>query len=88
METIEFTDPWSLKTYVAKTTNFDPERIDAAYLLLMQANEAKAEWDAIEWGESEELDAQKDQLGKKIHDMVELLDVLYAFNELYGTLNY
>ena len=88
VETVEFTDPWSLKTYVAKTTNFDPERIDAAYLLLHEANELVAEWDAIEWGETEELDVQKDQLGKEIHDMVELLDVLYAFNELYGTLSY
>jgi len=85
VDAVEFVDPWSKKTYLAWTTNYDPQRIDAAYELLTKANELKAEWEVLEWGESEETDIQKTALGLRLSEMGETLDLLMTYNTLYGT---
>ena len=88
VQTVEFTDPFSKKTFVAKTTNYDASRIDASYWLLTQANAKLAEWESIEWGDSEESDGYKEALGKELRETVELMDLIYTFNEVYGLLTY
>ena len=88
VEVLKFTDPWSLKTYVSKTSNYDDGRINASYNLLQKANTLKADWEAIEWGDSEEADMVKEELGAQLREMADLLDILYTFNELFGILHY
>ncbi len=82
VDVIEFADPWTKKTYVARTTNYDPERINAAYELLQQANELKAEWEAATD------DVVKQALAKRLNDIREVLDMIYTFNELYGYIQF
>lgn len=88
VETIDYLDPWTKKTYVARTTNYDEERIDGAYELLLKANDLKAQWEAIDPDVSEEAALEKEALGKKLSDVRETLDLLYTFNELFGLLQY
>lgn len=87
-EVVEFNDPWSKKTYVAKTANYDPDRINAAFDLLTRMNALKAEYETHEWGESPELDEAKAKLEQRLHELVELADLIYSFNGLFGNLNY
>jgi hypothetical protein len=87
-EVIEFTDPWSKKTYQARTANYDPARINASFDFLTKLNALKAEYDQWEWGESADTDAQKAAIENKLHEQIELLDLLVSFNRLFGNLIY
>jgi len=87
VKTEEFTDPWSYKTYVAKTANYDPRRTNGTYDMLVRANAIKAQWEAITYGESDDGDIQKDALGAQLRDAIELLDVLVTLYDLYGMPN-
>lgn len=78
IDVIEFFDPWTKKTYVARTTNYDPGRMNAAYELLLEANDLKAEWEAAPD------DAAKQALVKRLNDVREVIDMIYTYNELYG----
>ncbi len=88
IETMEYTDPWTKKTYVAHTTNFDDQRINASYDLLMEANDLKAEWEAIDADASEEDAIAKEALNKRLSQTRETLDLLLSFTELYGAMDY
>ena len=88
VEVSKYTDPWSLKTYVAKTANYDENRVNATYGYLQKANAIKAQWEAIELGDSEESDMAKEELGAQLREMADLLDVIYTYNELFGILHY
>jgi hypothetical protein len=88
IETMEYTDPWTKKTYLARTTNFASDRIDASYDLLSRANDLKAEWEAIDADASDEAYLAKEALGKRLSDTRETLDLLLSFSELYGAMDY
>lgn len=87
-EVVNFTDPWSKKTYRAWTTNYDAGRINAAYDLLTRANDIKVLYEEYEWGESVETDVTKAQYEEELHRVVELADMIYTLGELFGELNY
>jgi len=88
VDVIEYTDPWSFKTYVAKTTNYDPNRINATYDLLAQANDLKEQYEAFEWGESPESDALKTELTEKLGKIRNALDMILALNYYLGSVGY
>ena len=85
---VKFSDPWSKKTYIAYTTNYDNNRIDAAFSLLTKANNFLALYEEHEWGGSPETDAIKAKYEKKLHQTVEVIDLVYTLGELFGHLNY
>ncbi|MBM4370886.1 MAG: zinc-dependent metalloprotease, partial [Deltaproteobacteria bacterium] len=87
-DVVDFTDPWSKKTYRAWTANYDEGRIRAAYDLLTRANQVKALYEEHEWGESVETDAVKATHEEELHRIVELADMIYTLCELFGELNY
>jgi len=87
-DVVTFTDPWSKKTYRAWTTNYDGERINAAYDLLNRANAVKVLYEENEWGESQETDTAKLEYEERLHRTVELIDMIYALCEFFGELNY
>jgi hypothetical protein len=88
VQTIEYYDEWSKKTYLARTANYDPVRINGSYALLQEANALKGEYDDIEWGESPETDAKKMELQAQLGNMRDLLDVLVTLNEIFGLMHY
>jgi len=88
VKTAEFTDPWSFKTYLARTSNYDSNRINASYDLVNRLNGVKAEWEAITYGDSEEGDLKKDELGAQLRDSIELMDVVVTLNQLFSVLHY
>lgn len=83
VETVEFTDPFGHKTYIAQTTSYGEGRVDAAAHVVAQANEALEAYNAAEPDS-----AEQDDLGAVIKEYVVLLDTLRALNELYGDLTY
>ncbi|MFH1532369.1 MAG: zinc-dependent metalloprotease [Pseudomonadota bacterium] len=87
-EVVNFTDPWSKKTYRAWTSNYDTSRINAAYDLLGRANGIKVLYEEYEWGASPETDITKAEYEEELHRIVELADMIYTLGELFGELNY
>ena len=87
-DVVEFTDPWSKKTYRAWTTNYDPNRINAAFDLLTRANEIRILYEEHDWGESVETDTVKAEYEQELHKVVELADMIYTLCELFSELNY
>lgn len=83
IELQSYVDPWSKKTYVAKSANYDTRRISPSFWLVQRANEVKAEWEAAEEGSPE-----KAVLTKELRGIVENLDLVLSFNELYGNMSY
>jgi hypothetical protein len=88
LDTVEFTDPWSKKTYVAKSGMYDSRRLDAAYWLLNESNDRVAEWKALKGDDSAEAVARRSALEGELRETIDLLDMIYTFNERYGLLHY
>ncbi len=88
IETMEYTDPWTKKTYLARTSNFASDRINASYDLLAQANDLKEQWAAIDETASDDDAIAKEALNKRLSKMRETLDLLVSFTELYGAMDY
>ena len=86
VDEVEYTDPWSKKTYLARTTNYDPDRVDAAVEMLVKANEVKEELEMYEWGESEETDLIMEELTQELAEIGETLDLVLTYNLIYGNL--
>ena len=78
----QYTDPWNKKTYIARTTNYDPNRLNTAYEMLVKANSLKVQW------ETATDDMNKERLTAKLSDVRDTLDLMFTFNELYGLLQY
>ena len=98
VETVEFTDPFGHKTYVAHRSNYDADvtaggvgtidpydqqtRLDVAVRLIEQANATLAAYTA-----SESL-TERTRLGGELQKQVEVLDLLRTLNEIYGDIVY
>jgi hypothetical protein len=98
VEAIEYSDPWTKKTYLARSTNYGAadesgnyqttesnsrDRLDASFELVLKANETKEAWEALP-----DDDPAKDELGKQLNELRDLLDMVLTYNEIYGKLQY
>ncbi len=83
IEVASYTDPWSKKTYIAKKVNYDTKRLSPAYWLVERANSVLSQWEA-----SDDDSQEKELLAKELRGIVENLDLVLSFNELYGNMTY
>ena len=80
--TIEFTDPFSKKVYVAILPEVGDERIPIAYTLVGEAARAATQYLGKPDG------ADRDLLGRQLRETVELLDMLRQLSDMYGYLSF
>ena len=83
IEVASFVDPWSMKTYLAKNTNYASNRLNPAFWLVNRANDVKTAWEALD-----DDDPAKAGLEVELRDIVENMDMILTFNELYGDMTY
>ena len=97
-DTVEFTDPFGHKTYIAYASNYDfddpttveagatpfddVQRLDTAYRIVLSANAAVVAYEAAA------TDAERAQWAARIKDHTLKLDLLRTLNELFGDITY
>jgi hypothetical protein len=80
LETVEFQDPFSGKIFLAWISQYDPERLNVSFRILEKLNDLKKKW------EDSTDDAEKEILGQKIRDQVEVIDLLRIVWETFGVM--
>lgn len=101
VETVEFTDPFGHKTYVARLNHYDADvvggvvtdrfpwddqpRIDVSARIIADAQAAKDEWEAAKAAED---DVEAARWARVVREKVQVLDLLRTLNEIYGDIVY
>ena len=82
MEWVDFTDPFSGKTYLALKPNYDDSRIATAYTIVNRGNELVDQ--LLDPSLSEEATLRVED---ELQELVVVLQMLREYNEVYGIIS-